>query len=147
MNLLRHRPACGERAPHSVALRINSGRARGIVFINSFQKPAGIINLMITRILIVAVLVVTLAAPAYADQKKAESSSDGLDDLIGALGGGGRKTSLDEGGSSHSIRGLSRASGGKGATKPEAENSVKSMESFSVSAEDIAKFRKDGGLK
>lgn len=114
---------------------------------NSFQKPAGIINLMITRILIVAVLVSALAAPAYADQKKAESSSDGLDDLIGVLGGSGRKTSLDEGSSSHSIRGLSRASAGKGATKPEAANSVKSMESFSVSDDELKKFQKDGDLK
>lgn len=126
-----------------VTLRINSGRVRCY----SFQKSADTINLMITRILIIAALILTLAVPTYADQKKAESSSDGLDDLIGALGGGGRKTSLEEGGSSHSIRGLSRASGGKGATKPEAANSVKSMESFSVSDDDLKKFQKDGGLK
>jgi hypothetical protein len=106
-----------------------------------------IISRMMTRILAVAVLVLTLATPAFAQQKKAESSSDGLDDLMGALGGGKRETALEEGGSSHSIRGLSAASGGKGATKPEAESSVKSMESFSVNAEDIKKFQKDGGLK
>lgn len=102
---------------------------------------------MITRILIVAVLVLNLAIPAYAEQKKAASSSDGLDELIGALGGGNRSATLQEGGSSHSIRGLSRASGGKGATKSEADKSVKFMENFSVSDDDLKKFQKDGGLK
>lgn len=70
----------------------------------------------------------------------------GLDDLVGSLGGE-RVAKLDEGSSSHSIRGRT-ASATRTAviSRAEAEGFVGAMEQFTVSAEDVRAFRKEGGL-
>jgi len=75
------------------------------------------------------------------------SKSDGeLDNLVGSLGGE-RVANLEEGSSSHSIRGKTAAATRTGViSRAEAEGFVAAMEKFTVSAGDVKAFRKEGGL-
>jgi uncharacterized protein YgiM (DUF1202 family) len=69
-----------------------------------------------------------------------------LDDLVGSLGGQ-RVARLEEGSSSHSIRGKTAAGAQKGViSRAGAAESVSAMEKFAVSADDVKAFRKEGGL-
>jgi len=69
-----------------------------------------------------------------------------LDDLVGSLGGE-RVAKLEEGSSSHSIRGKTAAAKKTEViSRAEAEGFVAAMEKFTVSAEDVKAFRKEGGL-
>lgn len=69
-----------------------------------------------------------------------------LDDLVGSLGGE-RVAKLDEGSSSHSIRGKTAAVRRMPViSRAEAEEAVSAMEKFTVTSQDITAFRKEGGL-
>lgn len=69
-----------------------------------------------------------------------------LDDLVGSLGGE-RVAKLEEGSSSHSIRGKTAVAMRTAVvSRAEAEGFVAAMEQFTVSPEDVKAFRKDGGL-
>jgi hypothetical protein len=70
----------------------------------------------------------------------------GLDDLVGSLGGE-RVAKLEEGSSSHSIRGKTATPTRAGIiSRAEAEGFISAMDKFTVSADDIIAFRKEGGL-
>lgn len=86
------------------------------------------------------------------DAKPAESppppgkGDAGLDDLVGSLGGQ-RVARLEEGSSSHSIRGKTAVGAQRGViSRAGAAESVSAMEKFAVSADDVKAFRKEGGL-
>lgn len=86
------------------------------------------------------------SAPPPPPPVKAGKGDAELDDLVGSLGGE-RVAKLDEGSSSHSIRGKAAAARrAEVINRAEAEGSVAAMEKFTVSAEDVKAFRKEGGL-
>lgn len=86
------------------------------------------------------------AAPPPPPPAKANKGDAELDDLVGSLGGE-RVAKLDEGSSSHSIRGKTAvARRAEVISHAEAEGHVAAMEKSAVSAEDVKAFRKEGGL-
>jgi hypothetical protein len=85
-------------------------------------------------------------APAPTPQGKADKGEAELDDLVGSLGGE-RVAKVEEASSSHAIRGkMSIVKRMVIISRAEAEESVSATEKFTVSAGDVKKFRKDGGL-
>ena len=85
-------------------------------------------------------------APASTPQDKAGKGETPLDDLVGSLGGE-RVARQEEASSSHAIRGkMSIVKRMTVISRTEAEESVSATEKFTVSAGDVKKFRKDGGL-
>ena len=91
---------------------------------------------------------VTDSKPAQAPPPpvKAGKGDGELDDLVGSLGGE-RVAKLEEGSSSHSIRGKTAVARRTPIiSRAEAEESVAAMEKFTVSPQDVTSFRKEGGL-
>lgn len=84
--------------------------------------------------------------PAPAPQDKGGDGDAELDDLVGSLGGEW-VAKLEEASSSHSIRGkMSIVKRTAIISRAETEKSVSEMEKFTVSSDDVKKFRREGGL-
>ncbi len=88
------------------------------------------------------------ALKSHVTSKKPGSGggNDDLDNLLGAVLGGGRSDEMNEESSSHSIRGLKddgRVASG-GSSLKSARQSVISMENSGVSASELEKFQREG---
>lgn len=79
---------------------------------------------------------------------KKPGTDDGLDQLVGLLGGGQRQAAAREGTSGHSIRGFKAdvKTGASGVTDRQAEEYVERMESLTISGGELATFEKDGDV-